>query len=285
MSDALEKLKNLGAQRIYEDVYIPIRYVQDILDERYEGFSRMQFFGFISIIEKNYNIDLQEIKSHAIEYYDTQVTTQPLANAGIFVTPLKQKNFTIFYIVVALFIFLVALYYTFNITDKVNSTATATVLMQTKQSKTNASIVDEANSTNTSVAQIKPALKQTVKKVITPQIKKISTVLPEVKTPEREQNLTKKVDTLEILPRSRVWLGYINMLTNKKYQKTFSNELDLNASKEWLFIFGHGYIDMIVNGVKRHFNDRHTLRLHYKDGNLTKISIGEFKKLNRGRKW
>ncbi len=267
MSEALEKLKSLGAQKIYECTHIPVRYIQAILDENYEGFSRMQFLGFVSIIERDYDIDLQEIKSHAIEYYDAQMATQPLADTGIFITPSKQKNFTIFYIAIAIFIFLLALYYTFGVTDKINNT-------------------------NTTTEQTKIPLKQTVEKVIVPQTKKIA-IVSEINSSKQEQNLTKqkvvkiavKSEPLEILPRSRVWLGYINVATNKKHQKTFSNELDLNASKEWLFIFGHGYIDVIVNGEKRHFSDKNTLRLHYKDGVLEKISTDEFKKLNRGRKW
>jgi glyoxylase-like metal-dependent hydrolase (beta-lactamase superfamily II) len=90
---------------------------------------------------------------------------------------------------------------------------------------------------------------------------------------------------LEILPRSRVWLGYIDVATNKKYQKTFSDALDLDADKEWLLLFGHGYVDLIVNGEKIHFSEKNNLRLHYKDGMLEKISLAEFKKINRGRKW
>ena len=270
MSDALEKLKSLGAQKIYEDTHIPVRHVQAILDENYEGFSRMQFLGFVSILERDYDLDLQEIKSHAIEYYDAQMATEPLADAGIFVTPSKQKNFTILYIVVAIFIFLVALYYTLG-------------------------VADEANNTNNIAVQTKIPPKQIVEKEVVPQTKEIP-IVSEVNSTEQEQNLTKQVEQkvvktveksepLEILPRSRVWLGYINVATNKKHQKTFSNELDLNASDEWLFIFGHGYIDVMVNGEKRHFSDKNTLRLHYKDGVLEKISTDEFKKLNRGRKW
>ena len=270
MSDALKKLKSLGAQKIYEDTHIPVRHVQAVLDENYEGLSRMQFLGFISIFERDYDIDLEEIKSHAIEYYDAQIATQPLADAGIFVTPSKQKNFTIFYIVVALFIFLVALYYTLG-------------------------VADEANNTNATSVQTETPLNRTVANDVVPQVKEIP-VVPEVKSSVKEQNLTEQVEQkvvkiveksepLEILPRSRVWLGYINVVTNKKYQKTFSDELDLNASKEWLFIFGHGYVDIIVNGEKTHFSDKDSLRLHYKDGVLEKISRDEFKKLNRGRKW
>ena len=272
MSDAIEKLKSLGSQQIYMDTHIPTSYVEAILDEEYEKLTRTQFFGFVSIFERDYNIDLEELKAHATEYYDTEMGKQPLADTTVFVAEPEQKNFTVVYIVVVVSIFLLALYYTLGVTDKSNKT---------------------------SAIQTKISSKQSVeKKVIVPAEK--TPIVLEVNSSTKEQNLTKPIEKpvvkkiaeksgvlqpLEILPRSRVWLGYINVATNKKRQKTFSNELDLNASKEWLFIFGHGYVDVIVNGKTIHFNDRHTLRLHYKDGVLDKISTDEFKKLNRGRKW
>jgi len=272
MSDAIEKLKALGSQQIYMDTHIPTSYVEAILDEEYKKLARTQFFGFISILERDYDIDLEELKSHATEYYDTEMGVQPLGDTTVFVPQSEEKNFTIVYIVIVLFIFLLALYYTFGSTNGANKTST----IQTKISS-----------------------KQNIEKKIIAPTKKTPIVL-EVNSSKKEQNLTKPIEKpvvkkiakksgvlqpLEILPRSRVWLGYINVATNKKRQKTFSNELDLNASKEWLFIFGHGYVDVMVNGKKIHFNDRHTLRLHYKDGVLDKISTDEFKKLNRGRKW
>ena len=279
MSDALEKLKSLGAQKIYEDTHIPIKQVQSVLDENYEDFSRMQFLGFLSIFERDYDIDLEEMKASAIEYYDEQKATQHLADTSVFVAPSKQKNFSAFYFILAFFIFLGALYYTFDVAEKVKTSITPPI--HSKQSINN-TIFNEKNNTisnnapHSTLVETNTTKKQIVKKI---------TVAPEIKNSSKDQNLTKQGKFLEILPRVKVWLGYINLVTHKKYQKTFSNELDLNASKEWLFIFGHGYLDIIINGKKIHFDDRHTLRLYYKDGVLKKISISEFKKLNRGHKW
>lgn len=82
-----------------------------------------------------------------------------------------------------------------------------------------------------------------------------------------------------------MWVGYTNVVTNKKEQKTFSNELDLDGNSEWLMIFGHGYVSVIAHGKEHKFSDKNVLRLHYKDGSLEKISADEFKRLNRGHKW
>ena len=67
--------------------------------------------------------------------------------------------------------------------------------------------------------------------------------------------------------------------------KTFTGEFDLDPNKEWLLIFGHGYINVIINSEQKKFNSKKTLRLLYKDGTVTQLSVDEFKRLNRGNSW
>jgi len=266
MSDALKKLKDLGAQKIYEDTHIPVGHVQAILDENYDGLTRIQFLGFLSILERDYDIDLSQERAAAIAYYDEKSSEESLADDGIFVVPTRAKNFTPLYIIIATGIFLAALYYTLDIADQTNIEYNNTT--QTQPESTAKTVVVDVNSSSMPVVQVSEEKPQ-----------------EENTTVKTEAVVPLKAEPLEILPRSRVWLGYIDVATNKKYQKTFSDELDLDGDKEWLLIFGHGYVDVIANGEKVHFSDKNTLRLHYKDGMLEKISVEEFKRLNRGRKW
>ncbi|WP_434657458.1 hypothetical protein [Sulfurimonas sp. NW9] len=80
-------------------------------------------------------------------------------------------------------------------------------------------------------------------------------------------------------------MGYIDVATNKKYQKTFTGEFDLDPDKEWLLIFGHGYIDIVTDTEKKKFNSKKTLRLLYKEGAVKELTFEEFKRLNRGSSW
>jgi hypothetical protein len=268
MSDALTKLKDLGAQKIYEDTHIPIGHVQAVLDEDYEALTRIQFLGFLSILERDYNIDLEDVRSRAIAYYEEQTSSQPLADDGIFVVPSRPKNFTLFYIILVIFIFLVALYYTVDVANQKNNENLAKVQHKTLP-------VKENNLTNENEELISTSDDN-------------STQLMQEQTDVNDSNVSNvaaKLEPLEILPRSRVWLGYIDVATDKKYQKTFSDELDLDPTKEWIFIFGHGYVDVIANDKKIHFSDKKTLRLHYQNGQVDKITVDEFKQLNRGHKW
>jgi len=264
MSDMLNKLKDIGAQKIYEDTHIPVGHVQAIIYESFDDLTRVQYMGFISILEREYNLDLSDVKSNAMSYFDEKLEALPLADDGIFVVPSKTKSLTFIYIIIALLIFIAALYYT----------------------------TDFANKTNN-----EPKIEEVVLQKQINKIEEIPAALDINKT-QQEQNTTKieekipavaevavATQPIKILPRSRVWLGYIDVQTNKKYQKTFSTELDLNPDKEWLLIFGHGYIDIMLNGEKIKFSSKNTLRLLYKDASLKKITAQEFKKINRGRKW
>ena len=94
MSEALERLQKLGAQKIYEDTHIPIKHVQAILHESFEGFSKVQFLGFISILEKEYSLELQELHEKGAEYFvEKNISTE---GDSLFISQQKRvKKFSI----------------------------------------------------------------------------------------------------------------------------------------------------------------------------------------------
>ena len=90
---------------------------------------------------------------------------------------------------------------------------------------------------------------------------------------------------LLITARSKVWLGYIDIATNIRRQKIFRGNFNLDPTKDWLLLFGHGHITISTKDATVKFNLANNLRILYKDGNFKRISVEEFKKLNKGRKW
>jgi len=65
----------------------------------------------------------------------------------------------------------------------------------------------------------------------------------------------------------------------------FKKEKIIDATKNWLLLFGAGTVKLEVNGELKTFVSKRNIRLKYKDGELSKISVKEFKSLNKGRKW
>ncbi|MDF1875441.1 membrane-bound lytic murein transglycosylase MltF [Sulfurimonas sp. SAG-AH-194-I05] len=99
----------------------------------------------------------------------------------------------------------------------------------------------------------------------------------------REQNRGKV--GLKVLPKNKVWVGYININTKKKYQKIAVNDLDIDPEKDWLLLFGGGNITLEVNHEIEKYSSSKNMRFKYVDGKLTKITLAEFKSLNDGKKW
>jgi len=91
--------------------------------------------------------------------------------------------------------------------------------------------------------------------------------------------------SLKIIPNIKVWVGYIDLQTYKKYQKIVSDELVLDPEKNWILVCGHGDLNIEANSEIHEFKDKNNLKFSYIDGVLKKITYNEFKNLNRGNKW
>ena len=273
MSEALDKLKSIGAIKINEATHIPVEHVQAMLQENFAKFSKVQFIGFISILEREYEMDLSEFRHLGLEYFKEQ-DVKEISN-GIFDTP-KTKDKKPLYIlsgVVVLFVIIYALGQIIS-SDTVSKEESTPVLSQdftedSKEIEIDKELPQEENATQD--LNLTASVEENV-----------TTTEAEVLPIAAEKEGT---DSFKIVAKTKVWFGYINVNTHKKYQKTFKGELSLDAKEEWLLIFGHGFIDMYIDGELQKFKSHKNVHFHYKDGHLETITSREFKRINRGRKW
>lgn len=258
MDGELAYLQGIGAQKIAQETNIPLQSVQAILHQSFEGFSKVQFIGFLSILEREYKLELPEMRAKSLEYFDAQ--EEPEYNDILFGKPKKRVKLTLFYLLLASLLFIMAVSYTFTKTS-------TTVPVQTTVENTLIKKVVKRIDKNKKYLMLDVNKSVAEKKVVAVEMPKVV---------ER---------SLQIHPLSKVWLGYIDVATGKKYQKTFDTNLSLDANRTWLFIFGHGYIDIYVNGRLEKFDSRDQKRFYYKDGKLQALSLEEFKAFNRGHAW
>ncbi|MDF1883719.1 hypothetical protein JHD49_07210 [Sulfurimonas sp. SAG-AH-194-C21] len=260
MSEELTKLKSLGAQKIYEDTHIPVLHVKAILEHNFDSLQKVQFLGFVSILEREYSLDLSSTKASGIAHFDDKDAEN--LDENLFIIPKKKKNSNATYSVIAIIIFIIVMVY------KVGSFGEDQVKEQ---------VVDDA---------LIHKMQETMKPVV--KVEEVNTTL-EVNTTQAIVEIIEPVEVIpksfKIVTKSKVWVGYINVKTNQKKQKTFKGEIDLDPEKKWLLLFGHAYIDMYIDGEIVKVNSRDKIRFVYEDGSVEAISAKEFKKLNRGRKW
>ena len=283
MLEELKKLRDIGAQKIYEDTHISLKYVQSIIHESFEGLTKVQFMGFVSILEREYSQNLSGLRQKGIEFFDEEREENKIDSTVLRVTD-KKKNFTSVYIVIILLIFAAAVYYSFGLTQekslhkKIDNSA---INSAKKNIEKNVVIIDENSSlTEPLVTEqnitISQESNQSVVEVITSEIEKI--VPTKVIAVQNGESLI-------IHARARLWIGYINKTDNIRKQTIIKENLSFDASKEWLISLGHGHVSLEVNAKTTRYNQGKNMFFHYENGELKQLSKDEFRKLNKGRLW
>ncbi len=281
MKDGLIVLKDIGAQKIHEKTHISRGHVQAILHESFEGLTKLQVMGFISIFEREYSVELNETKANAIAYYD-ELTLKNTPNNQVFVVAKKKKSFTGLYIMIVLLIFVAVAFYTIS-----SSSSSAKIQDNKLQEIGNSNRLDikEEAIDNSTRLNIKEEVLIIDENKTTSESNSSNISEEKIAIVEIESEIEEVPKSLKILPKSKVWVGYIELKTHKKHQAVVREYLNIDTKKDWLLVFGHGNINIEVNGEVRVFKSANNLRFLYKEGNLTKIDSSEFKQLNRGRKW
>ncbi len=297
MSEGLNKLKTIGAQKIHEKTHISTKHVQAILHESFEDINKLQFMGFVSILEREYNLKLDDLKSKGFKYF-AELTPEPTENETVFVAPKKKKSYTKLYLFIVVLIFIAVALFSINsaslldnqtqnieIEDKKDSvieSAKKIMVVENNQSKKDDNISNDINKTVTPLV-----VKESKKKVLEPkkvEAKPEKEVKAEVKTKKAESLKTVK-SSLVIKPKTKVWMGYIDLKTHKKHQTVFKNSFKFDTKKDWIIVFGHGYLNIDVDGKIKKYNTKSNLRFSYKNGKFKKIDLKEFRALNRGKTW
>lgn len=280
MSEGLERLKEIGAQKICEDTHIPVEHVQAIIHESFDGFTRVQFLGFVSILEREYGEDLSALRLRGLESFDPYVNI--LKADSVFVSPKRKKSFTSLYIFLVLLVFGVVAYFKIYLPQEITEiqqNGNITMADLRKSSDTSPTLVENNNSlsdTNASVSDINSSSSQEE-----PLLEESSTE-SEIDEMQEEEIVPAK---LTISARSKLWLGYIDVATNRHYDKSFIGDFELDASKSWLLVFGHRFADIELGDSIIEVNKESTLRFLYEDAKIEPLSLSEFKKLNKGRAW
>ncbi|MDQ1245471.1 MAG: hypothetical protein QG565_1812 [Campylobacterota bacterium] len=283
MSSDFDKLKSIGTQKIHEATHIARAHVKSILEEDFEGMSSVQLNGFVSILEREYSVNLSDLKKRAKEHFQNNTSSMKKEkSAHVFLAHKKKKKLTATYIILG--VVLIVLFFIFTATPSqeeapkvdeiaIESAKSVLPVVEVEQNKT----VTDVNATLD--------INATLTKETAEAQEETSAAVPVAAEIAVPQTQIVQPFSFKITPNTKVWLGYIDVAEQKKYQTTFSNELSLDATKEWLLAFGHGQIVFDINGVTTKFTTPRNIRFLYKNSELKEISAEEFKSLSNGTVW
>ncbi len=267
MSDGLEKLRSIGIGNINEQTHIAKHYLEDLFSENFETMTKVQFLGFISILQREYNIDLGEFKASSEEFYADEALNVKLPKK-VFIATRKRKNYTSIYVGVVIVVFIIAILVKFDLTsnsvEKLKSIPMDNIAIKNAQENIREAISENIEEINTTIVDDDNL-----------------TIVSDINISQDDNVST----SFKLLSDSRLWVGYIDLQNAKKYQRFFKDFLELDPKKEWLLLFGNRQVKVELNGEIKKFSSENNIRLLYKNNTVTKLDIQEFKDLNNGKKW
>ena len=290
--DDFEKLQELGSKKIASATHIPVAHVEAILNKEFARFAKAQFFGFLSILEREYKVDLSPLKQ---EYLFARAQEEMAQESSFDIpetTPKLYEKKKVLYgasavgAIILLVLFFALIDFSSPQEEKIeiNNTAIDQAKKNLNLEPVNAANVDEPIRDN----EVESAeFGQDVSE-------SNATVAKENEAEQESAEFQQEsVSTLEptrplyfrIVPHGKLWLGIIDAETHKRKVKTITEPLDLDGKKEWLIITGYGYLDMECGDTTKKYTETDKLLFLYEGGVCHKIDEDEFKARNKGKLW
>ena len=251
-----EQLQKLGSKEIASATHIPLAHVELILNKEFEQFKKPQFFGFLSIIEREYKIDLSGLKQEYLfalaqekisqeDNFDLAETSSKAYEKG---KSLLENRKVVYaagasVVVVLIIVFISMIDFSSSKEEKIeiNNTAIDKAKKNLNIEPVHAANVDEMMQDNdiesaefgqdeqeANSTKPKKEKTQSVKKAPTKKTtKKISRAEP-VSDMEPTMALY-----FRIVPKGRLWLGIIDGETHRRRVETISEPLLLDAEKDY----------------------------------------------------
>ncbi|MDP2078423.1 MAG: hypothetical protein Q8N01_05070 [Sulfuricurvum sp.] len=264
-----DDLQNLGANVIHEQTHIARSKLELVLNKSFADLTRVQFMGFISILEREYGIDLSGIRQEYDEFVQSHPDVVIQKESVILQAQSRSRQKWILGGVVAITLLIV-----------IGS------MIQGRLSIAPSEDVIQLSSGNVEVVDanlgIVPVEINTT--VIAPIVEANTTAL------KSELNIsTKSVATIEnavsIKPTVKVWIGILDLTTGTKSQKTTTDPIVLDKSKNTLYMFGHGRLEILTPNGTKILKDRNAVWFTYENGQLKQINEAEFSVKNNGVAW
>jgi hypothetical protein len=282
MNEDFEKLKKIGAQKIYEKTHISVTNIESIFNKSFDKIPKVQFRGFISILEREYKLDLQDVLAD----YEQHRSKDEEIVEYIKIDTKEYGKFDKKMILSALLVTLVVGYLIISsLTHSGSETVEAnnTEIETAKANLENNASVADVNETNSS--EVNSTAEVNVSDAnMSVNVQKAPDVPQPIKTATVSAT-TGKATKFEIIPSKTLWLDYIDQENSKETQVTTSKSFDLDASKNYLLETGHAFMKIDLGSEIKEFSQSGKKYFKFENGELTELTRQGFKDLNKGKAW
>lgn len=272
--NTFEDLQALGIEKVHEQTHISRDKLELVMGKAYGEIGRVQFMGYISILEREYGIDLNGIKEEYKAFYnDNADMMAPKPSVILQATSNSKPKWVVAGIgLIALLIvggYILQGKLTTAPQEDVMHLTTAAVEVVDQNSDVN---VTDRNETNTSAVT-----------VAAPEI--VSVPAPDLNKSVKPAKTLVSAKELSILPKYKVWYGIIDVASGEKTQGVTKDPITIDTAKNLLIVMGHGRVEITYPDGKTQLDDRNTVYFTSEQGAMKQISHKEFLERNGGKGW
>lgn len=218
-------------EEIAQKTHISPVVLKSIKDKKFNKFEEHKFHGFIKIIEREYNIELDDLIDDFEEYIKSLTPTEDISietnkNSG-------NKGGYLLVFILAILIGVI-IYYMKN-DGKLSKNVAKTI----DEKNLTTLIIEEKNETNVS-KEIEP-----IKEVVENR-------------------------TFKIIPNEKIWIYIYFLDDNSSKEYLTKNEVELNISRNQYIKFGHGLFTINFKDENISPNTQNIVRYLLIDGNISK---------------
>lgn len=295
MEETLNRLRSIGAEEISEKTHISRGKIQDILDKKYENFDKVKIAGFIKIIQREYHVDLHEWLEAFEEAHkdDSQTHNDDLElRTGFIEKKEKSSGFWKFLIFLILLVGIGGyLSYKQGFIEFADEKAEEVDVSQAPKEESEEIVEDveffKSAPVEVEVQEQEPILQSEPEASSgeNSSLADTNTTEADVKKEIAPKEIVKESLEFKIDPRSRLWIGKIDVKTKAKESLITTDEYTLNVEDDTLIITGHGDVSVSVDGNVTNYSELDPLRFHLSKDGSKLITFEEFKRLNGGNSW
>ncbi len=254
--ESFEDLIELGPSRVHEQTHISRDKLVLLFSKSYGKINKVQLMGYLSILEREYKLNLSDIKNEYLEYMDEHKDA-PVKSTYTLLQP-RRKSF-----IKRLILWLFAIALVFFIAMRWSEFSNETV------SVVETEILEDVNSSS---------YMQNDEDVVVAE--------PIAVEPKPIEKPAKSLENRVIItPKMNLWYGAKDLDSNTTKEFTTTKPIELDSSKRWLVILGHGNIDISDSDSNRSLEEKSSQYMLCSDGKLSKITYSKYIELNGGKKW
>ncbi len=269
-------LQELGCSSIHESTHIARSKVDQILNKSFGDMNRVQFMGFISILEREYQINLDDLRAEFDEYVDFHPDIAVTKQSIILQAQSHSKKWWLIGILALIIVLII-------IAGKMQSSLGSSPKEDVLQLSSASVQVVEVNTTLVSPLDVNASDINTTEANST-------TAFAAVTIDGNQSESTKSSGTdlgkiITIIPLNKVWIGTMDLKTGVKTQKVTDQPITMENTKDSLLMFGHGRLMLVDSDKNSTLDERDTVWFLYEKGRLYQLSHSQFRAKNRGANW